>query len=638
MAGPGYSVTDLIQAVKKVKDIYDAFFDEYQNAPRKLGELQKELQRLQEELQGLKQIEQETGKSYTGRDALQSTLDECETFLESHKSALVRSRAGLGRSDTTLRVLKTGLFAFEQENFERLLDNLSRRRIELIGFYVLLLLHKSLRSAQPQSSISIRRPSVSSVTTTQSSSSTRTRSSFDETAVRSCIVELRSIGNALTRVGGGDNADLDKRLQHTVTKLTDLTGLPTGLIPLVPVSEFAQRSHQSMWQTILTTGAGAPSRYTSARKSETISHTCEIYIQRGQHVTQAVRYTMMSDTLHRYCYFFDAADNQIMVHHLPRDCYPYTYHGMFHKPLQVTFKSTVRVVPPLPGDQQDGQQPVYRFQRLQDAEVFQSNVRNRDLTGKFDVDEVSCAIPENCQAEFVQVKLWRSRRDPTSTSLSFRTKQLEFKDLDIRLRYLRITATEPPGSTCKLDFTQGSKLRQSSQTSINTLGTPSTQRAFDVTEYIRLMQYIRLDFPSSDACAEFVYAFRDAQMDMSRPPSIRTVSTSTATTPSNWTLSSSPNSERLRPLDSRTSTGMSTPGTSPFSSVVSPLEAVPRSTLPPAQLGSSATGLVGMRDVASQDELAAATPALPEPQIELQTGTGVTPSGLFQRAIRRFSG
>ncbi|KAK3659755.1 hypothetical protein LTR56_001119 [Elasticomyces elasticus] len=643
MAGPGYSVTDLIQAVSKVKAVYDAFFSEHHNAPRQLRELRDELQRLQDELLGLKQIEHETGKSYTGRDALQRTLNECEAFVKSHRGALVRSRGGLKRSDTALGVLETGLFAFEQENFERLLDNLSRRRIELIGFYVLLLLHKSLSSAQPQSSISIRRPSVSSITTTQSTSSARSRSSFDETAVRGCIVELRSIGNALTRVGGGDNADLDMRLQNTVTKLTELTGLPTGLIPQVPVAEFARRSHQSMWQTILTTGAGAPSRYPSARRSETISHTCEIFIQRGQHVTQAVHYTMMSDTLHRYCYFFDAAGNQVMVHHLPRDCHPYTYHGRFRKPLHVTFKSTVRVVPPLSGDQQDGQQPVYRFQRLQDAEVFQGDVRNRDLIGQFDVDAVSCPVPNNCHAQNLQVKLWRSRRDPTSTSLSFRAKQQEVKDLDIRLRYLRITATEPPGITCKLDFTQGSKRRQSSQASVNTLSTTSTQRTFDVTEYIRLMQHIRLDFPSPDACAEFVYAFRDAQMDMSRPPSIRTVSTTTtATTPSNWTLSSSPNSERLRPLDSRTSTGMSTPGTSPFSPAVSPLEAVPRSTLPPAQLGSSATGLVGMRDVASQDELAAATPALPEAQIEVptvQTGTGVTPSGLFRRTVlRRFSG
>ncbi|KAK5729959.1 hypothetical protein LTR17_011476 [Elasticomyces elasticus] len=624
MAGPGYSVTDLIQAVSKIKAVYDAFFSEHQNAPRQLRELRDELQRLQDELLGLKQIEHETGKSYTGRDALQRTLNEFEAFVKSHKSALVRSRGGLKRSDTALGVLETGLFAFEQENFERLLDNLSRRRIELIGFYVLLLLHKS------QSSISIRRPSVSSITTTQSTSSARSRSSFDEKAVRSCIVELRSIGNALTRVGGGDNADLDVRLQNTVTKLTELTGLLTGLMPQVLVAEFARRSHQSMWQTILTTGAGAPSRYPSARRSETTSHTCEIYIQRGQHVTQAVQYTMMTG-------------NQVMVHHLPRDSHPYTYHGRLGKPLHVTFKSTVRVVPPLPGDQQDGQQPVYRFQRLQDAEVFQGDARNRDLIGQFDVDAVSCPVPNNCHAQNLQVKLWRSRRDPTSTSLSFRAKQQEVKDLDIRLRYLCIIATEPSGTTCRLDFTQGSKRRQSSQASVNTLGTTSTQRTFDVTEYIRLMQHIRLDFPSPDACAEFVHTSRDAQMDMSRPPSIRTVSTTTtATTPSNWTLSSSPNSERLRPLDSRTSTGMSTPATSPFSPAVSPLEAVPRSTLPPPQLGSSATGLVGMRDVASQDELAAATPALPEAQIEVQTaqtGTGVTPSGLFRRTVlRRFSG
>ncbi|KAK1071559.1 hypothetical protein LTR74_003189 [Friedmanniomyces endolithicus] len=645
---PGYSVNDLILAISKVKDVFDAFFDEYQNAPRQLRDLRDELQRLQDELGGLKLIEVETGKSYTGRDALQTTLNECEAFVKSHKSALTRSRGGLRRGDTASGVLQTGLFAFEQQSYERLLDHLSRRRIELVGFYVLLLLHRSLSSAQPQSSISIRRPSMSSMSTTPSRTSSQTRSSFDPAAVSNCIVELRSIGNTLTRVGGGASMDLDARLQRTITVLSDLTGLPTGLIPQVPVADFARHSHQSMWQTIMETGAGAPSRYPTARGSETISRTCNVYIQRGQHVTQAAHCTMMSDTLHRYCYFFDEAGNQVMVHHLPRDCHPYTYHSRFRKPLVVLFKSSARVVPPLPADQEEDGQPVYHFQTPEDLEAFQSDARNRKLIGQFDVDNIACPVANNCHAQNVQAKLWRSRRDPTSTTLTFRAKQQVLKDLDFRLRYLRISATDPPGRTCRLDFTQGNKRRQSSQASVNSMATTNTQRSFDAMEYIRLMQHIRFDFATPELCAEFVTAFREAQMGLSRPASIRTVSsTATASTPSDWTFTSSPTSDLLRPMHSRTGT-LSTPGTSPMVPEVAPSGTVPPSRLPPPRIGSTATGLVGLRDVVSGDEAVDPMSAEPESLPETvdgsaddrrETGTicssqrpsGATPEGLLRR-------
>ncbi|KAK0270738.1 hypothetical protein LTR35_014020 [Friedmanniomyces endolithicus] len=636
---PGYSVNDLILAIGKVKDVFDVFFDEYQNAPRQLRELRDELQRLQDELGGLKLIEVETGKSYTGRDALQTTLNECEAFVKSHKSALTRSRGGLRRGDTALGVLQTGLFAFEQQSYERLLDHLSRRRIELVGFYVLLLLHRSLSSAQPQSSISTRRPSVSSISTAPSRSSTQTRSSFDPAAVSNCIVELRSIGNTLTRVGGGASMDLDARLQRTITVLSDLTGLPSGLIPHVPVADFARRSHQSMWQTIMETGAGAPSRYPTARGSETISRACNVYIQRGQHVTQAAHCTMMSDTLHRYCYFFDEAGNQVMVHHLPRDCHPYTYHSRFRKPLVVLFKSSARVVPPLPADQEEDGQPVYHFQTPEDLEVFQSDARNRKLIGQFDVDSITCPVANNCHAQNVQAKLWRSRRDPTSTTLTFRAKQQVLKDLDFRLRYLRISATDPSGRN---------KRRQSSQALVNSMATTNTQRSFDAMEYIRLMQHIRFDFATPELCAEFVTAFREAQMGLSRPASIRTVSsTATVNTPCDWTFTSSPTSDLLRPRHSRAGT-LSTPGTSPMLPEVAPSGTVPPSRLPPPRIGSTATGLVGLRDVVSGDE--AVDPMSAEPETLAQTvedaaddrretGTirssqrpsGATPEGLLRR-------
>ncbi|KAK1091120.1 hypothetical protein LTR48_006937 [Friedmanniomyces endolithicus] len=626
---PGYSVNDLILAIGKVKDVFDVFFDEYQNAPRQLRELRDELQRLQDELGGLKLIEVETGKSYTGRDALQTTLNECEAFVKSHRSALTRSRGGVRRGDTASGVLQTGLFAFEQQSYERLLDHLSRRRIELVGFYVLLLLHRSLSSAQPQSSISTRRPSVSSISTAPSRSSTKTRSSFDPAAVSNCIVELRSIGNTLTRVGGGASMDVDARLQRTITVLSDLTGLPSGLIPQVPVADFARRSHQSMWQTIMETGAGAPSRYPTARGSETISRACNVYIQRGQHVTQAAHCTMMSDTLHRYCYFFDEAGNQVM-------------------PLVVLFKSSARVVPPLPADQEEDGQPVYHFQTPEDLEAFQSDARNRKLIGQFDVDNIACPVANNCHAQNVQAKLWRSRRDPTSTTLTFRAKQQVLKDLDFRLRYLRISATDPPGRTCRLDFTQGNKRRQSSQASVNSMATTNTQRSFDAMEYIRLMQHIRFDFATPEPCAEFVTAFREAQMGLSRPASIRTVSsTATVNTPSDWTFTSSPTSDLLRPMHSRAGT-LSTPGTSPMLPEVAPSGTVPPSCLPPPRIGSTATGLVGLRDVVSGDE--AVDPMSAEPETLAQTvedaaddrretGTirssqrpsGATPEGLLRR-------
>jgi hypothetical protein len=637
MAVPGFSVNDLIQAIAKVKDVYDAFFDEYSNAPRQLRELRDELQRLQDELFGLKQIEQETGRSYTGRDALQRTLNECEAFVKNHKNALSRSRGVVRRGDNARGILETGLFAFEQENFERLLDHLNRRRIELIGYYVLLLLQKSLNPAQAQSPILVRRTSALSISSTQS------RSSIDPNALRDCIVELRSIGNAFNRVGGGGDTALDDRLESTITRLSDLTGLPTGLLPQVPVAEFTRRSHQSLWQTVLETGAGAPSRYASARRSETVSRTCDVSIRRGRQTIEAAHYTMISDTLHRYCYFFDREGAQVMAHHLPRNCHPYTYHSRFNRPLLVAFKCIARVLPPLPIDESEEGQPVYQFRRPEDFVAFQSDARNRDLTGTFDVAGISCPVPNNCHAQNVQLKFWRSRRDTSSTSFSFRARNQIMKDLDFRLRHLRISTTQPPSQVCRLDFVkEGGRRRQSStQGSVVSDSTSGSQRAFDASEYVRLMQYIKLEFASTDACTEFVNAFRLAHYEASRSPSIRTVSTN-ASSASHWTWSSSPTSEWLRTIPSRTSTAATSP-MSPEHSLrrSSNLSTGQASHLPPSSVGSTATGLVGITAVVTDEERPEATFTSPEAQAEagarqdspMSNGDSrVTPLDLFRRA------
>ncbi|KAI8629680.1 hypothetical protein F5Y19DRAFT_484584 [Xylariaceae sp. FL1651] len=82
MTSPGFSVTELLKAIKKCKDIWDAFTDEYKNAPARVQKLVKTCKYLHDVLLDIKSV---IGDNYPQQASFLCTLQECEQFINKYR-------------------------------------------------------------------------------------------------------------------------------------------------------------------------------------------------------------------------------------------------------------------------------------------------------------------------------------------------------------------------------------------------------------------------------------------------------------------------------------------------------------------------------------------------------------------------
>jgi hypothetical protein len=131
---PGFSVTDLIQAVGHIKTVYDSFFDKYTNSATQLRDLADQIQQFQTNLQANKETIESRGLAYSGYVSIKRTLDECEDFLEKYKAVL----------DTKVSVAKlyrTGRFPYDKETVARLQKQIESHKIDILHFNLNILLY-----------------------------------------------------------------------------------------------------------------------------------------------------------------------------------------------------------------------------------------------------------------------------------------------------------------------------------------------------------------------------------------------------------------------------------------------------------------------------------------------------------------
>jgi hypothetical protein len=121
MAVPGFSVSELIQAVGHVKTGYDAFFSKYANSPALVRNLNDEIKAFQKNLERYNNFAGEDNWTLAESDskAIQRTLDECEDFLNKYKSLLDDGTVSLERAWRTVR------FPYARDDVERLRRQIS---------------------------------------------------------------------------------------------------------------------------------------------------------------------------------------------------------------------------------------------------------------------------------------------------------------------------------------------------------------------------------------------------------------------------------------------------------------------------------------------------------------------------------
>lgn len=86
MSVPGFSITELARAAQKLKEICNAFFDEFENAPAQISELVETCNYLSTVLEEFGAL---LGDSYPQETTFKRKLDECYAFITKY-SALNR--------------------------------------------------------------------------------------------------------------------------------------------------------------------------------------------------------------------------------------------------------------------------------------------------------------------------------------------------------------------------------------------------------------------------------------------------------------------------------------------------------------------------------------------------------------------
>jgi hypothetical protein len=129
MAVPGFSVSDLIQALGQAKIVYDAFFNEYTNSAAQVRDLADDIEQFRNNLQKHRNIVEQSGLEYSGYAAVQRTLDSCYRFLDDYKDVLDRRRR-----KSVVGAFKTARFAFEQEEVNRLRAQLAGHKGDILQY------------------------------------------------------------------------------------------------------------------------------------------------------------------------------------------------------------------------------------------------------------------------------------------------------------------------------------------------------------------------------------------------------------------------------------------------------------------------------------------------------------------------
>lgn len=129
MAVPGFSVSDLIQALAKAKEVYDAFFNEYTNTAAQVRDLADDIDLFRMNLQKHKDNVERAGLEYSGYAAVSRTIDSCYRFLEEYKDVLDKKRR-----KSVVGAFKTAKFTFEQDEVNRLRGQIAAHKTDMMHY------------------------------------------------------------------------------------------------------------------------------------------------------------------------------------------------------------------------------------------------------------------------------------------------------------------------------------------------------------------------------------------------------------------------------------------------------------------------------------------------------------------------
>ena len=550
----GFSVYELYKSATKCAQAYRAFASEYGNASPQFAAFRDELEKVEQAIRLQEPLNAWTGQEYSASVVFRGVLDEARHFAEKQRRIVDRGVQSGGHA-ALAGLLQSALTAFEG-TLPRLQERVVHNRVGLLIFDITQLLQKSFHLDSHSTLSELHRSVTASGLSHEQS-----------THVEQLLRKLSSIGSTYTRMFSDANsqgtkqatvnlaqtcpnpsipreAELDSEFEGCLASVCILIGLPSHHLAAIPVASFAASFSQEWWQNIVqsTSQISRPPDMSEPRTER----SCRVKIK-----IEGTSFIAHSYLVYRRCIYWRTEQGSVSVEHRlaqsTRACFPYTMPRMMNKPLTLTFLELQDLSIKYPVDRLVACKPRYTFLNKEDYQVFQTDIRARELVHEFHISSISRKTPRGADAHNECVKVWGPPTGSVDRSISFpavfssSTKNYEFP-----LKWFTPPANHPSRTAIvRLEFAKerggvgndssstiserGSSLRSSlrfmrraattstvsmapsfpSNASIRSVSTNMANSAYAPRELVDRLGYIEFKFASAAETADFVRAISD---------------------------------------------------------------------------------------------------------------------------------
>jgi len=555
----GFSVYELYKSATKCAQAYRAFASEYGNASPQFAAFRDELEKVEQAIRLQEPLNAWTGQEYSSSVEFRSCLDEARHFAEKQRRIVDRGVQSGGHV-ALAGLLQSALTTFEG-TLPRLQERVVHNRVGLLTFDITQLLQKSFQldshSALSELHRSVTASGLSHEQSTHVEQLLRKLSSIGSAYVRMCNDAGQSTTSRFpktdtlsgdrctgTNVGEVDSSLLDSEFEGCLASVCTLIGLPSHHLAAIPVASFAASFSQEWWQNIVQSTSQI-SRPPDSLLEPRTERSCRVKIK-----IEGTSFIAHSYLLFRRCIYWRTEQGSVSVEHRlaqsTRRTFPYTMPRMMNKPLTLTFLELQDLSVKYPVDRPVACKPRYTFLNKQDYQVFQTDIRARELVHEFHISSISHKTPRGADAHNECVKIWGPPTGSVDRSISFpavftsTTKNYEFP-----LKWFNPPATPSRTATVRLEFTKerggvsndssstsgdkGSSLRSSlrfmrraattstvnmapsfpSNASIRSVSTNMANSSYAPRELVDRLGYIEFKFASVAETAGFVRAISD---------------------------------------------------------------------------------------------------------------------------------
>jgi hypothetical protein len=368
----------------------------------------------------------------------------------------------------------------------------------------------------------------------------RKLSSIGSTYIRMCSDAEQSTASHFPKPD-----TLDSEFEGCLASVCTLIGLPSHHLAAIPVASFAASFSQEWWQNIVQSTSQIsrpPELLSSEPRTE---RACRVKIK-----IEGTSFIAHSYLVYRRCIYWRTQQGSVSVEHRlaqsTRKCFPYTMPRMLNKPLTLTFLELQDLSIKHPVDRLVACKPRYTFLDKEDYQVFQTDIRARELVHVFHISSISHKTPRGADAHNECVKVWGPPAGSVDRSISFpavfssSTKNYEFP-----LKWFNPPVNPSSTAIVRLEFTKersgvsndssstngdkSSSLRSSlrfmrraaatstanmasslpSNASIRSVSTNMANSSYAPRELVDRLGYIEFKFASAAETGDFISAISD---------------------------------------------------------------------------------------------------------------------------------